>query len=249
MLKEMQVDGLLVQIYEDRADMGAAAARMAADAMKQLLQEQEFINVIFAAAPSQNEMLAGLVNSDVDFSRVRAFHMDEYIGLSEDAPQRFSRYLDDHIFGLLPFKEIHYMSREEDRYEELLKQYPPDITLMGIGENGHIAFNDPHVADFQDPRLVKTVPLDKRCRMQQVHDGCFEKLEDVPETAVTLTIPALMAANRVICAVPGGSKREAVTRTVTGEISEECPATVMRRHGNSVLLCDVDSGFELLLTP
>lgn len=249
MRKEMQIDGLLVQIYEDRADMGAAAARMAADAMKLLLQEQEFINVIFAAAPSQNEMLAGLVNSDVDFSRVRAFHMDEYIGLSEDAPQRFSRYLDEHIFGLVPFKEIHYMPGEEDCYEELLKQYPPDITLMGIGENGHIAFNDPHVADFQDPRLVKKVTLDKRCRMQQVHDGCFEKLEDVPETAVTLTIPALMMANRVICAVPGSSKREAVTRTVTGEISEECPATIMRRHAGSVLLCDVDSGFELLPTP
>lgn len=246
MLRELQAEGMLVQIYEDRIAMGAAAGTLAAESMKQLLAYQEIINVIFAAAPSQNEMLAELAASDVDFSRVRAFHMDEYIGLPDGASQRFSRYLDDHIFGLVPFKEIYYLEKEGSRYEELLNRYPVDITLMGIGENGHIAFNDPHEAKFDDPMMIKCVALDEKCREQQVHDGCFEKLEDVPREAVTLTIPALMRAKKVICTVPGETKRQAVTRTVTGPVSEECPATIMRKMRNSVLLCDRDSGCDLL---
>ena len=246
MLKELRADGMIVQIYEDRNTLGAAAANMAAEAIRTLLCGQETVNVIFAAAPSQNEMLAGLAASELDFTRVRAFHMDEYIGLPQGAPGRFSKYLDDHIFSLVPFKEIHYLGDDWGRYEELLKQCPPDITLMGIGENGHIAFNDPHEAEFNDPLPIKKVTLDEKCRAQQVHDGCFEKMEDVPLEAVTLTIPTLINVKYVICTVPGKTKREAVMRTVTGPVLEECPASVMRKMRNSVLLCDRDSGCDLL---
>ena len=267
MLLERQIDGMKLKIYESRQEMGKAAGEMAVKAMKEKLSGQEIINVIFAAAPSQNEILAVLAASDVDFSRVRAFHMDEYLGLSEDAPQRFSAYLDGHIFGLVPFREIYYLCRrnpdDEDgsygendfsngaeaeclRYSELLRTFPPDITLMGIGENGHIAFNDPHEAKFNDKKLVKQVTLDEKCRLQQVNDGCFECIDEVPRKALTLTIPALMSAETVICTVPGAAKRRAVTRTVTGQVTEDCPASIMRSGKGSTLFCDRDSGLDLL---
>lgn len=262
MILEKQIDGMSLRVFETRQEMGKAAAAEAVKAMERLLAERDVINVIFAAAPSQNEVLAALAESEVDFSRVRAFHMDEYLGLSQEAPQRFAKYLDDHIFGLVSFKEVHYMCKranedqnapekrtaEEEclRYSKLLRRFPPDITLMGIGENGHIAFNDPHVARFDDDQLVKRVTLDEKCRSQQVHDGCFESLEKVPEEAVTLTIPALLSAETVICAVPGPTKMQAVTRTVLGPVSEECPATIMRRKRNSILFCDRESARELL---
>lgn len=256
MLLERQADGMKLKIYENRQEMGEAAGRMAAQVMKELLSQKETINVVFAAAPSQNEILDFLAESNVDFTRVRAFHMDEYLGLPQDASQRFSAYLEEHIFGQVPFKEIHYMCRgnggEADadaeclRYSRLLCSFVPDVTLMGIGENGHIAFNDPHEARFDDERLVKPVTLDEKCRLQQVNDGCFADIARVPKEALTLTIPALMSAKAVICTVPGHTKRQAVTRTVTGPVTEACPASVMRTGNNCVLFCDKDSGFDLL---
>ena len=127
------------------------------------------------------------------------------------------------------------------RYSELLKKYPVDIVCMGIGENGHIAFNDPHVAEFNDSKLVKPVELDEVCRMQQVNDGCFAKLDDVPKTALTLTISALMRADYHFCVVPAKTKAWAVNRTINGEISEECPATILRTKEECYLYCDADS--------
>ncbi|MBP5270282.1 MAG: 6-phosphogluconolactonase [Clostridia bacterium] len=229
--------------------MGLAAARAIAGAVRRLLDKNEEINMIFAAAPSQNEVLAALADdASVDWSRINAFHMDEYIGLSADAPQGFGNFLRRAIFDRLRFRSVSFIDptapdagAEAERYAGLIRKNPPHITVMGIGENGHVAFNDPPVADLHDPLLAKTVALDEVCRNQQVHDGCFEKLSDVPTHAVTLTVPALMAAEYAFCVVPAATKAEAVRRTLTWPVGEACPATALREHPNAVLYLDPDS--------
>ena len=253
-MKTVIKDKLMVKIYDTREQMGKAAGEKAAEIIKNLLSQKEVVNIIFAAAPSQNEMLKTLVNtSDIEWERVNAFHMDEYIGLPADAPQGFGNFLKDRIFEKLPFKTVNYIDctaknieAECERYSDLLKKNPVDIVLLGIGENGHIAFNDPHVADFNDAKIVKSVGLDVVCRQQQVNDGCFENIEQVPKYALTLTIPTLFSAKHLVCTVPAATKAWAVGRTVNGEINEECPATVMRNHNSAIMFCDSDSGSELL---
>ncbi|HOJ09836.1 MAG TPA: glucosamine-6-phosphate deaminase [Clostridiales bacterium] len=252
-IKEMQVDKLRVKIYETRQAMGEGAAKEAASKIKELISQKGEVNVIFAAAPSQNEFLASLIeDKGIDWSKINAFHMDEYVGISKDAPQAFSNFLKDRIFSKVSFKSVNYIDvsakdaeKECERYSNLLKQYPADLVCMGIGENGHIAFNDPPVADFNDKKVVKVVELEQKCRQQQVNDGCFKTIDDVPKYALTLTIPTLMACKYVFCMVPGKTKTEAVTRTVNDEISTACPATILRTHDNAVLYVDKDSGSEL----
>lgn len=248
-MRSFQRDLLTVNIFETRADMGQAAAKDIKACMLSLLDTRETINMIFAAAPSQNEVLAALVaDTDIPWNRVNAFHMDEYVGLSPDAPQGFGLFLKAHIFGLVPFRSIHYINisatdaeAECARYSALLQQYPTDIVVMGIGENGHIAFNDPPVADFNDPLAVKPVTLDDVCRNQQVHDGCFSHIDDVPQRAMTLTVPTLFAGKHLFCIVPAKTKAPAVYATLYGEISEKCPATILRRHQSAFLYLDGDS--------
>lgn len=242
-----------VKAYETRAEMGKCAAEEAICALKELLKVKEEINCIFAAAPSQNEFLSYLAKADIDWSRVNAFHMDEYIGLEKGDSRLFSSFLNDNIFSKVPFKNVYLINdagntREEklENYSKLLKEQPVDITFMGIGENGHIAFNDPHVADFKDDKLIKVVDLDEKCRIQQVNDGCFASLEEVPMYAMTLTIPALMKAKKLFCMVPAKTKAEAVKETIFGEISEKCPATIMRRHADAALYLDKASAQYLL---
>lgn len=243
------VEKLEVEIYRDRACMGQAAARRAAEKMRQLLGRQDTVNVAFAAAPSQNEFLEALMTApDIDWQRVRAFHLDEYLGLDGDAPQRFAVFLDDHVFRKADFREVHYLRGDTDspeeevrRYADLLRKYPLDIAFIGIGENGHIAFNDPPVADFADPHLVKIVSLDEKCRRQQVNDGCFPSIDKVPKEALTLTIPAVMSAKFIYCMVPGKTKTEAVKETIEGQIGTHCPATILRRHKAAILYLDQDS--------
>lgn len=241
-------DQLSVRVFQTREEMGAAAARDIEAAIVEVLQEKDHCNMIFAAAPSQNEVLEALAESKrADFSRVNAYHMDEYIGLSSDAPQGFANFLRRALFERRSFGSVNCIDStagpEEEirRYAALLQKNPCDIVVLGIGENGHIAFNDPHVALFDDPEAVKLVELDEICRMQQVHDGCFASLDQVPHAAVTLTIPTLFAAKKAFCIVPGKTKAEAVKNTLEGEISEKCPASVLRRHPHAVLYLDADS--------
>lgn len=245
---EFKKDKMTVKIFETRDEMGYAAACDIRRAINELLGEREEINIIFAAAPSQNDMLYHLCQAeDIQWERINAFHMDEYIGLSKTAPQCFSNFLREHIFDKKPFKSVNLIDpsnsveAECKRYGDLLKKYPVDIVLMGIGENGHIAFNDPHVADFNDSKIIKAVELDEMCRNQQVNDGCFEKLSDVPTHALTLTVPTLMGAKYNFCVVPALTKANAVKRTLTGEINEECPATILRNKNNAVMYCDKES--------
>ena len=246
--KEFTVDRLTVKISDTRAEMGALAAAEIRKTMLALLAEREEIHMIFAAAPSQNEVLASLLTyTDIPWDRVRAFHMDEYIGLPESAPQRFGNFLAEHIFDRAPFRSVHYInsaaSGEEEcrRYTALLEEYPTDIVVMGIGENGHIAFNDPGVADFNDPAVIKLAKLDEVCRMQQVHDGCFASIDEVPTHAFTLTCPTLVRATYKFCIVPATTKAKAAARMLSGTVSDECPATLLRTTDNATLYLDADS--------
>lgn len=249
MKRDFYVDKLRVKIFENRTLMGEDAAKDIKDKIKELLSKKAEINMIFAAAPSQNDVLASLVaDKSIEWNRVNAYHMDEYIGLDKDAPQGFGNFLKEHIFGLVPFKSVNYIDisavdpeREADRYARLLADNPTDIVVMGIGENGHIAFNDPPVADFNDERLVKPVKLDEICRNQQVNDGCFKHIDEVPTHAMTLTVPALMSAPYQFCIVPAPTKAKAVYETLNGNIDEHCPASILRTKENAVLYLDADS--------
>ena len=248
-MKTMKKDLLTVNIYETRDEMGKAAGADIKAKILELLSKKETINMIFAAAPSQNEVLASLAaDPEIPWNCVNAFHMDEYIGLSADAPQGFGNFLKNAIFGRAPFKSVNYIDisapdaeKECERYAALLAANPTDIVVMGIGENGHIAFNDPPVADFADKKMVKPVQLDEVCRNQQVNDGCFATLNDVPKTAITLTVPTLFAGDHLFCIVPAKTKANAVRATIDGEIGEHCPATILRRHASAILYLDGDS--------
>lgn len=242
------VDQLQVNIYENRAKLGQAAGGHVADKMKALLNSKGRIRMVFAAAPSQDDFLQILKNTGgIDWSKVTVFHMDEYIGLAQEAPQRFGTFLRERLFDKVKPGEVHLMDSSGDideecrRYAELLGEAPIDIVCLGIGENGHIAFNDPPVADFHDPLLVKSVELDLPCRQQQVNDGCFARLEDVPTHALTLTIPALFSGAHLYCMVPGKTKTAAVHQTINGSISTTCPSTILRKHPDCTLYLDTDA--------
>lgn len=245
----MQVENLTYEIYPTRAEMGQRAAADVASAIKAALGQKDEISMIFAAAPSQNEFLEALVaDKSIPWERINAFHMDEYIGLDADAPQGFGNFLRHRIFDLVPFKSVNLIPNRPadpkqaiEEYGAKLRENGVDITCMGIGENGHIAFNDPHVAKFDDPEMMKVVELDSKCRMQQVHDGCFATLDDVPTHAFTLTIPVLMSADKIFCIVPAKTKAEAVRATVHGDVTEQCPATIMRRKPGCKMYLDAAS--------
>jgi glucosamine-6-phosphate deaminase len=241
-------EALAVETYSSRSEMGAAAAADIAEALGRRLAEQDHVRMIFAAAPSQAEMLKTLCETQgIDWSRVVAFHMDEYVGLPAGAPERFAEWLEANIFSKLAFAEVHKISPDGDieaetrRYEALLAAAPIDFVCLGIGVNGHIAFNDPPVADFDDPRDVKVVELDEICRQQQVDDDCFARFEDVPERAVTLTIPRLLRAGRLFCVVPGAIKRDAVDKTLHGPVTTACPASILRSHPACTFYLDKES--------
>jgi glucosamine-6-phosphate deaminase len=247
-LVEKTIDLLKVKVYTGRRAMGAAAGADVAMKIQEIQAAGRHLRMIFAAAPSQNEMLETLASAGgIDWSRVTAFHMDEYIGLAADAPQRFGTYLRQHLFDRVKPKRVYLIDSgnsiddECRRYGALLREAPIDIVCLGIGENGHIAFNDPPVADFDDPQTIKPVALDDACRQQQVNDGCFPSFAAVPTHAVTLTIPTLLAGAHLFCSVPGTTKRQAVQRTLIGPISTECPSTILRRHADCTLYADRDS--------
>ncbi len=253
-LKELKTEFLHTQIFDTRENMGKAAGKDIAKTIRTLLNKKDEINMIFAAAPSQDETLEALINEDgIDWSRINAFHMDEYIGLYEDAPQRFGNYLREHIFSKVNFKSVNYINgsaedieKECSRYTDLLNTHPIDIVCLGIGENAHIAFNDPGVADFCDKLTIKRVELDNVCRNQQVNDGCFDTIDAVPTHALTLTIPALVSADYMFCSVPASTKAIAAYKTVNSAITEDVPATIMRTHKNAIMYLDSESGRLLL---
>lgn len=251
-MKQLRADKLEVKIFASREEMGADAAKLVTAKIKEILSAKNEVNMIFAAAASQNEFLAAVIKEDIDWSRVNAFHMDEYIGLPAGASQLFGEWLNERIFSKVPFKNVFLLNgqavdvdAECNRYSELLRQYPVDITCLGIGENAHLAFNDPHVADFNDTHDVKVVDLDEPCKAQQVREGCFASNADVPPIAFTLTIPALLKAPWMYCMVPGAAKAEAVYHTLNDEISEQYPSTILRTHEGTILFLEKESASKI----
>ncbi len=251
-MRQISKEKLKVQIYSGRPELGIAAADTFAETVRELLENKEYVNIIFASAPSQNEFLAELLKRDIAWDRINAFHMDEYVGLDADAPQGFGNFLKDRLFSKVQCREVHYLNgnardtaEECKRYSDLLIKYPTDIVCLGIGENTHLAFNDPHVADFNDPEIVKVVDLDHACRSQQVNDGCFAQIDDVPALALTITIPALFKSNYAYAIVPGKFKADAIYHTLNSEISEQYPSTILRKHDNAILFIDEDSASKL----
>lgn len=243
------VDALRVEVFADRLTLGESAASLVAGAIRACLTTQDRARVVFASAASQNEFVAALCDApDVDWSRVEAFHMDEYLGLPPDAPQNFGQWLQSRLFDLLPFGAVHRLRADASdvesecaRYEALLREAPLDVVCLGIGENGHLAFNDPPVADFDDDAWVKPVEIDDVSRHQQVHDGAFASVDDVPRSALTLTIPALLSGRVLSAVVSGKRKASAVHRALTGPLTTECPASVLRRCPQALLLLDAEA--------
>lgn len=252
---EMQgkkVEKLSVRIFDGRAEMGKAAAEDAAKRIKAIIEEKGEANVVFAAAPSQNDLLENLLKQDIDWTKVRGFHQDEYVGIDASEPAGFGNFLRRAIFDKVAFKELNYLLCEADKaqekceaYTQLLKKHPIDLIFLGIGENGHLAFNDPAVADFNDPKMVKIVELDDVCRQQQVNDGCFPCLDAVPKQAMTMTMSLIMSIPQAICVVPTVRKADAVHNALYGEVTTACPASILRQHPSAVLYLDSDSASKL----
>ena len=238
-------DQLKVRIYEQETEMGNASADFAAEYLNSIIGNRGSANLILATGTSQFSFLKALQNKQLDWSKITVFHLDEYVGISDQHPASFRKYLKDRILDIVKPRKYYLIDGDAENilekiaeYERLLKEYPIDLACIGIGENGHIAFNDPAMADFNDPHLVKMVELDKFCRMQQFNEGWFPSLEEVPKKAITLTITAIMNCKAIICTVPGVRKAEAVSRALNGAINTECPATILRNHPEAVLFLD-----------
>lgn len=244
---------LTVHRYSNRLEMGRAVAADVAETIRRQLQHKERLTIVFASAPSQNEFLEALVErADIEWERLVCFHLDEYVGLPADAPQSFSRYLQDKLFTKRPPQQFHRINGLNEpeteciRYGKLLETYGIDIACIGIGENGHLAFNDPHVADFHDLYPVKLVSLDETSRKQQVNDGCFTQLNQVPVQAITLTIPVILSAAAIFCTVPGARKSSAVGKTLLGPVTTLCPSSILRTARSCQMYLDMESASELV---
>lgn len=253
MIKEFKSDALRIKIFENSDAMGKAASGAVARQLHDVIGKKGHANLILATGASQFSFLEHLQKETIEWKKITVFHLDEYLGIPETHPASFRRYLKERILEKVQPAQVHYLegdatdiAAEASRYEALLQDHPIDLACIGIGENGHIAFNDPPVADFNDPRLVKVVALDQACRMQQLGEGWFPSLEEVPTHALSLTIPAIMSCSRISCVVPDERKAKAVYETVKGEISTACPASILRRHPDADLYLDVYSAKLLI---
>lgn len=252
-VKEKQYDKLRVKIYNNKNDLGRAAAEAAAQAIQAVQQSRRRVNLLFSTGASQFEFVAALREQpDIDWDKVYAFHLDEYKDMPADHPASFRLWLRTRIEEPCRPAVFHYIEgdaedieAECERYARLIKDNPIDIGFIGIGENGHIAFNDPPVADFNDPKLVKVVQLDEACRRQQLREGWFPTLDDVPKEAISLTVPAIMRCKEIISVVPDLRKATAVKNALEGPISTDCPASILRTHPNATVFLDTNSASKL----
>jgi glucosamine-6-phosphate deaminase len=248
-IRTSQVEGLPVRVYESEAAMGRAAAADMAALLRDAIAARGEANVILATGNSQLAFLRALRDDDgVDWSKVRVFHMDEYVGIDPEHRASFPRFLREHFLGHVEGATFFPMAGDPDRVDEIcrdyeadLRRHPADAVALGFGENGHLAFNDPPYADFDDPVWVKPVRLDEVSRRQQHGEGHFDTLDEVPTHAITLTVPALLAAKRVLCIVPEARKANAVRACLREPISEERPGSVLRRVDHATLYLDPDS--------
>jgi glucosamine-6-phosphate deaminase len=254
-IRFLRVGDLAIEAYPTTEAMGQAAAASAAQRLRELAASSDTVGVIFATGASQIPTLDALTSiPGLPWGKVVGFHMDEYLGISDQHRASFRRYLREHLTSKVKMRHFYSIDGSAAaaadtcrKYMELLRQYQPQLCLLGIGENGHLAFNDPAEADFNDPLDIKIVSLDEQCRQQQVNEGWFANVPEVPTRAITLTIPALLRVPRLIASVPGERKAQIVGRTLTEEISTRCPATILRNSSNATLYLDPASAAELPL--
>jgi len=244
-LRSFRTDRLRVEVFDTARELGTAAADLVEERLAAAIAGRGGANLILATGASQFSFLEALGERPVAWRKVRVFHLDEYKGLGADHPASFRRYLRERILDAVEPGEVHLIEGDAPdlgktiaAYEALLRAHPIDVACIGIGENGHIAFNDPPVADFEDPLWVKEVELDDACRAQQVHEGWFPSFDETPRSAVTLTVPAIMSSQVISCVVPGERKVDAVRNTLMRDVSTVCPASVLRRHANATLFLD-----------
>jgi len=243
--KSLQVDKLDIRIYSNESELGPAAAAFVVQQIHTAISEKGTANMILATGTSQFSFLEALKQKEIDWDKISVFHLDEYKGISDKHPASFRKYLKERILDqvkpahvyLIPGDAVK-LDEEIEKYADMLRDHPIDVACIGVGENGHIAFNDPPVADFNDPRLVKVVELDEACRNQQLGEGWFPTFDDVPKEAVTLTVPAILRSRAISCVVPHERKSEAIKNALYGPVSTACPASILRTHSNTILFLD-----------
>ncbi len=252
MTRTLEIDQLKISVYDDPKSLGAAAAGFVADTLNKTIKEKGFANLILATGASQFTFLEALKKIEIDWQKITVFHLDEYRGISDQHPASFRKYLKERILDEVAPKKIFFLhgdaedlEKEMENYSEQLKNHPIDMACIGIGENGHIAFNDPPVANFNDPKWVKVVELDEDCKKQQLGEGWFPTLDDVPKQALSLTIPAIMACKTISCVVPDARKANAVYNTLYDVISTRCPASILRTHSDIRLFLDQASASKI----
>jgi glucosamine-6-phosphate deaminase len=251
---ETKFDDLLTSIYQTNEELGSAAVEEAVNILKSIIHEKGEANIIIATGNSQLTFLKSIRTAAVEWEKVNIFHMDEYIGLDPTHPASFPFFLREHIINFIhpkaffpvPSSTLQNAKEICDDYEKLLRSHPADLCVLGIGENGHLAFNDPPYADFKDTRWVKIVKLNEVSRNQQVGEGHFKKIDDVPTHAITLTIPALLAAKHILALVPEARKSKAVYQSLFGEITTDCPGSILRQTPQAHLYLDRNSAREIL---
>jgi len=238
-------DKLRVEIFNETGQMGAASATFVASELWKAIEEKGVANLIIGTGASQYPFLEVFLRKELDWKRINLFHLDEYLGISDKHPASFRYFLRERVARKVNPGNVFYLegdstdvAQEIKRYERLLKENPVDVGCIGIGENGHIAFNDPDFADFNDPEYLKIVELDEACRKQQVGEGWFPTIGAVPAKAITLTITAIMDCKALSCSVPDERKSEAVYNALMKEISRSCPASIIRKHNNATLFLD-----------
>ena len=249
--ESFSIDSLSVLKFPTREALDARAGADAAKAIIEAVTANGAARIILASAPSQTGFLSALLSKPVPWGKVHIFHMDEYVGIDATHPASFRHYQQEHVLSKITAAAFHGIrgessdvSGECERYASMLAESPIDVVCAGIGENGHLAFNDPP-ADFNDPLSVKVVDLDEACRQQQVNDGCFPDIGSVPKRALTLTVPALLSGKRMFIIVPGPRKATAIRHTLRDSITGECPATALRNHPNATLYIDAASASHL----
>jgi len=245
MSQKLKVEQLDIEIFDEEADMGFASANFVKQKINAAIEGRGVAHIILATGTSQFSFLNALKKNDIDWKNVVVFHLDEYNGISDTHPASFRKYLKERILDDVNPKKVFLLNGDADDIEEVMKEYsqalenhPIDVACIGIGENGHIAFNDPPVADFNDSKKVKIVDLDEDCRKQQYREGWFPTLKDVPKQALTLTIPTILSSKSISCVVPDERKSEAVKNALQAEISTACPATILRTHSDIKLFLD-----------
>jgi len=248
MEQQFTIENLKVAVYNGSAEMGNAAADLVAKKLNDTIFLNGSANLILATGASQFTFLEALQKKEIDWKKITVFHLDEYKGISDGHPASFRKYLKERILDAVVPKTIYFLNgdakdvdEEIRRYENELRKHPIDVACIGIGENGHLAFNDPPVADFQDSRSVKVVELDEACKNQQLGEGWFPTLGDVPTHALTLTIPAILGSRSISCVVPDTRKAEAVYNSLFGPINTACPASILRTHKDTTLFLDKGS--------